>query len=108
MSRRGGNSDNPFSSTGLDWNGNSNSSGEYGFMRSGDGEKGDQWGPDDACGVDFINKKANRNDKQQKEFGIVNEKTVVDKPLFASTSRVKKNSATAYEPDVWYRGPKEG
>jgi len=108
MARRRGN-DSPYNErTGIDWSGNSNSSGEFGFMRSGDGEKGDRWGPDDACDVTHIDKKANRNDRQQKEFGYTNEKTVVDRPMFASTSRVKKTSAHAYQADDWYKGPKEG
>jgi hypothetical protein len=108
MARRGGN-DSPFNAhTGIDWSGNSDSSGEFGFTRSGDGAKGDKWGPSDAASVDHLNKRANRNDKQQLEYGYTSEKTVLDKPLNASTSRVKKTSATAYEPDVWYRGPKEG
>jgi hypothetical protein len=107
MARRGGNSDNPFSSTGLDWSGNSASNSGGGFMRSNDGDNpADSWGPDDACYYDHIDSKANK--RKDKESKYTEEKTVLDTPVRASVARVKRTSAQAYEPDDWYKGPKEG
>jgi hypothetical protein len=107
MARRGGNSDNPFVHGGIDWSGNSASNAARGFMRSGDGDNpADAWGPNDASDVNHIDSKANR--RKDKESKYTEEKTVVDAPVRASVARVKKTSAEAYEPDLWYRGPKEG
>jgi hypothetical protein len=104
MARRSGN-ESPFTAKGIDWAGASNNPSGFDSCDSG-GTPGESWGPADAAGVDHLNKKANKRPDRESKYS--NEKTVVDRPLFASTSRVKKNSATAYEPDVWYRGPKEG
>ena len=107
MARRGGNSDSPFSSTGIDWSNNSASNSVGGFMRSHDGDDpADSWGPDDACYVDHINKKSNRRPDKESKYN--SERTVVDAPVRASVARVKRTSAEAYEPDDWYKGPKEG
>jgi hypothetical protein len=107
MARQGGNSDNPFSSTGIDWSGNSASNAARGFMDSHDGaDPAESWGPNDLCYVRHIDSKGNR--RKDKESKYTEEKTVVDAPVRASVARVKKTSAEAYEPDDWYKGPKEG
>ena len=106
MARRGGNSDNPFTHGGIDWSGNSASNSVRGFMRTNDGDNpADHWGPDDACYVDHINSKGNKRPDKESKYN--SERTVVDAPVRASVARVKKTSADAYEPDLWYRGPKE-
>jgi hypothetical protein len=89
MGRRGGNSSDPFSNTGIDRAGYS------------DGD----FGPDDACYVDHIDKKANR--RPDKESKYSNEKTVLDKPINASAARAQRTSAHP-NGTSWYRGPKEG
>jgi hypothetical protein len=104
---RGGNSDNPFSSTGLDWKGNSSSDSWWDTHDAADGsDKSDSWGPNDVWTRKGLDSKGNR--RSDKESKYSSEKTVLDKPLNASVARVRKTSAHAYEPDQWFRGPKEG
>jgi hypothetical protein len=102
-----GNSADPFSHTSINWAGNSAPDRSGGNAHSGDGDDPSaNWGPDDACYHDHINAEANkRPDKESKHNS---ERTVLDTPVRASVARVKRTSAQAYEPDLWYRGPKEG
>jgi hypothetical protein len=109
MARRGGNdsSPDPFQHGGINWSGYSVSDRSRGISESNDGaDPADQWGPDDACYYDHIDSKGNR--RKDKESKYTEEKTVVDVPVRASVARVKRTSAQAYEPDDWYKGPKEG
>jgi hypothetical protein len=95
----------PFCATGLDWSGTEND--PSGFKADGTGSSPkDGWGNDAATGVHFLDKSENKRPDRESKYS--SETTVLDKPLNASTSRVKKTSATAYEADQWYRGPKEG
>jgi hypothetical protein len=97
-------SSDPFGPKGLDWSGNSGSDRSRGIGRSRDGDDpADDWGPDDAGHIDS---KANRRPDKESKFS--EERTVVDVPVRASVARVKRTSAQAYEPDDWYKGPKEG
>jgi|SRR6516164_2439522 len=113
MARRGGNSDNPFSTDGeggIDWSGQQHD--PSGFKPNGSGSSPkDKWGqPDSAVGIDHINKYSNQDDTGAFEYGFSNEKTILDRPLNASPARVKKTSAQDYYEgdDRWYRGGKKG
>jgi hypothetical protein len=102
-----GNSADPFGPTGIDWSGNSASNSKDELVRSHDGaDPADQWGADDACYYDHIDSKANKRPDRESKYN--SERTVVDVPMRASVARVKRTSAQAYEPDDWYKGPKEG
>src|SRR6516165_6487172 len=103
MARRGGN-DSPYNvRNGIDWSGNSSNPSGFDSCDSG-GTPGDSWGPDDFASVDHLNTKANRRTDRESKYS--SEKTVLDRPLNVSTSRVKKTSAHAYQADDWYKGPK--
>jgi hypothetical protein len=78
-----------------------------GFKADGTGSSPkDGWGNDAATGPHFLDKAENKRPDRESKYS--SEKTAIDRPSWPSEARVKKNSATAYEPDQWYRGPKEG
>jgi hypothetical protein len=99
-----GNSPDPFQHGGINWEGYSVCS--RGISESNDGaDPADQWGPDDACWVDHIDKKSNQRPDKESKYN--SEKTVLDTPRWPSDERVARTSAQAYTSNP-YRGSKKG
>jgi hypothetical protein len=96
MARRGGNSDNPFSTDGeggIDWSGQQND--PSGFKPNGSGSSPkDGWGSDAATGVNWLDKAENKRPDRESKYS--NEKTVLDRSRWPSDARVRRTSAQQY------------
>lgn len=102
MSRRGGNSDNPFCADGINsFSGFDND--PSGFKADGSGSSPrDGWGNNRATGRHFLDKAENRRPDRESKYST--EKTRVDDPTWPSDERVRRTSAQPWNGNPYSAG----